>query len=45
MKLGFRTDKNGANPRLAKAGAQIKEVTLPDKFDGMLDAKDRIDEF
>ena len=34
-----------ALPRLAKAGAQIKEVTLPDKFDGMLDAKDRIDEF
>lgn len=34
-----------ALPRLANAGAHIKEVTLPDKFDGMLDAKDRIDEY
>ena len=32
-------------PRLTKAGALIKEFSLPDKFDGVLEAKDRIDAY
>jgi len=34
-----------AVPRLAKAGAHITEVALPDRFDDLLVAKDRIDEY
>ncbi|OGA40552.1 MAG: hypothetical protein A3G24_18705 [Betaproteobacteria bacterium RIFCSPLOWO2_12_FULL_62_13] len=34
-----------AIPRLARAGAQIKEIVLPERFNGMLDAAGKINDY
>jgi amidase len=35
----------GAVPGLGKAGARIREITLPEKFEGLFDARNRIGDY